>query len=297
VSGRPAALPAAGYRPPRRLFLGEHECRVRFFPEDGGEPVDVDLVKLPVSRELREWMAVAVEGATGPSGTRRTTTSARDTVLILLRFARYLDGLERPPTSPAQLRAVHLDGYILSGGVGRTLHRDLSSLRSILRFAPDTPAEFAARLATARVPKSDPPTRSYTELEFRRISGRARSEVRAAAQRIRAARTLLRQWRAGQIDQSSDRDRWELGFLLDNVDRVGDVPRYGDGPRPHAVVARHGGIDAVMARLHLTYREIGAAGVLLICLTVGDREIPHLGTVFDHVIPHCGRHVIPHLTG
>jgi hypothetical protein len=32
-------------------------------------------------------------------------------------------------------------------------------------------------------------------------------------------------------------------------------------------------------------------------LDVGDREIPHLGTVFDHVIPHRGRHVIPHLTG
>lgn len=280
MSGRPAALPAAGYQPPQRLFLGEHECQVRFFPERGGEPVDIDLSVLPVSRELREWMAVAVEGVTGPSGTRRTTTSALDTVQILLRFARYLEELERPPASPAQLRAVHLDGYILTGGVGHTLHRDLSSLRSILRYAPGTPAEFAARLATARVPKTDEPTRSYTGPEFRRISGKARSDVRAAAERIRAANVLLRQWRAGQIDQDTDRDRWEQGFLLDQVERFGDVPRYRSR-HPHTMVSRHGGIDTVITRLHLTHHEIGAAGVLLICLTghnfstVGGATIRH----------------------
>jgi integrase len=173
------------------LFLGEHECRVRFFPERGGEPVDIDLSVLPVSRELREWLAVAVEGATGPSGSRRTTTSALDTLSILRRFTRYLDGLERPPTSPSQLRAVHLDGYILTGGVGHTLHRDLSALRSILRFAPEVPADFAARLATARTPKTEPPVRSYTGSELRRIAAKARSDLRAAAARIRTTTALL----------------------------------------------------------------------------------------------------------
>lgn len=266
MTGRPAALPAAGYQPPQRLFVGEHECRVRFFPERGGEPVDIDLSVLPVSHALREWMAIAVEGVTGPSGPRRTTTSALDTLCILRRFTRYLDGLERPPTTPSQLRAVHLDGYILTGGVGHTLHRDLSALRSILRFAPDAPAEFAARLATARVAKTDDPVRSYTEPEFRRIAAKARGDIRAAAGRIRAATTLLRQWRAGQIDRDTDPDRWEQGYLLDHVDRVGDVPRRPGGAT-HEVVRRHGGIDAVITRLHLTHHEIGAAGVLLICLT------------------------------
>lgn len=288
MSGRPAALPAAGYRPPRRLFLGEHECRVRFVPERGGEPVEIDLSVLPVTRELREWMAVAVEGVTGPSGTRRTATSALDTVAILRRFARYLDGLARPPTSPSQLRAVHLDGYIFTGGVGHTLHRDLSGLRSILRFAPDIPAEFAARLATARVAKRDDPVRSYTEPEFRRITATARSDIRTAAQRIRTATTLLRQWRAGEIDQDTDLGRWEQGYLLDHVDRFGDVPRYPGGIA-HQIVRRHGGIDAVMARLHLTHYEIGAAGVLLICLT-GHNFSTIGGATVDHHRPdgHAG---------
>ncbi|HET6212085.1 MAG TPA: hypothetical protein VFE14_04330 [Micromonosporaceae bacterium] len=177
---------------------------------------------------------------------------------------------------------------ILTGGVGHTLHRDLSGLRSILRFAPDTPAEFAARLATARVAKTDDPVRSYTEPEFRRITAKARSDVRAAAQRIRAATSLLRRWRAGEIDKGIDKDRWEQGYLLDHVDRFGDVPRYPGGIA-HQIVRRHGGIDAVMARLHLTHYEIGAAGVLLICLT-GHNFSTVGGATVDHHRPdgHAG---------
>src|SRR6266540_4625700 len=114
---------------PQRLSLGQHECRVRFFPERGGPPVDIDLSVLPVSRGLREWLAVAVAGATGPSGPRRTTRSALDTVNILKRFTKYLAGLRRPPRLPAQLRASHLDGFMLTGG--KCMHRDVASLRSI----------------------------------------------------------------------------------------------------------------------------------------------------------------------
>jgi hypothetical protein len=82
-AGRPAALPEAGYALPQRLFAGEGQCRVRVLPEDGGPPADIDLLVLPVSRELREWLAVAVLGATGPSGPRRSVASALDILNIL----------------------------------------------------------------------------------------------------------------------------------------------------------------------------------------------------------------------
>ncbi|MEW2620862.1 hypothetical protein [Streptomyces sp. NPDC048106] len=259
-------LPGSGYRLPQRLFADEDQCRVRFFPERGGEPVDIDLSVLPVTRELRDWMALGVLGVTGPAGTRRTTTSALDTVNILKRFCRYLVSLSNPPTTPAQLRAVHLDGFMLTGT--KTLHRDMSALRTILRFAPDPPAEFAARLAQAKVAKSDAPTRSYTEAEFRRIAARARTELRAAATRIRAGRTLLAQWQAGAVSAEDAPREWMLGSLLDHVDRHGDIPRYDYGhPRNWPHVREAGGIGAVITRLHLTYREIGAAAVLLLCLT------------------------------
>ncbi|MGW4272690.1 hypothetical protein ACWEGQ_10050 [Streptomyces seoulensis] len=265
-TGRRAVLPAQGYRMPQRLFTDEGGCRVRFLPERGGEAVDIDLSVLPVSRELRDWMALGVLGVTGPAGTRRTTTSALDTVNILKRFCRYLVSLSNPPTAPDQLRAVHLDGFVLAGG--KTLHRDLSALRTILRFAPDAPAEFAARLAVARVAKADAATHSYSEAEFRRITALARSEVRAAAARIRAGRGLLADWRAGGVEADDPSGQWRLGAMLDHVDRHADIPRYASGtPRDWPAVRAAGGIGGVITRLHLTHHEIGAFAVLLLCLT------------------------------
>lgn len=267
MSGRPAALPQAGYRLPQRLFTDDGQCRVQFFPESGGNPVDINLSVLPVARELREWMALGVLGVTGPSGTRRTTASAIDTMSILKRFTRYLASLQNPPTRPEDLRAVHLDGYVLAGGPH--LHRDTSALRSILRFAPVVSPEFAARLAQLKVPKSGVKVPSYTEPEFRRITAKARSDLRTAAVRIRTARQDLQRWRDGEVGQA-DRAACERGWLLDYIDRHGDVPRYENawGTRaPEKVRRAGGGINASMANLHLTHSEIGAAGTLLICLT------------------------------
>lgn len=90
--GRTATLPQTGYALPQRLFLGPRECRVRVLPEDGSTPTDLDLMPLPVARELREWLAVAVCGATGPSGPRRTMSSAVGTLNVLVRFTRHLAG-------------------------------------------------------------------------------------------------------------------------------------------------------------------------------------------------------------
>jgi hypothetical protein len=265
VSGRAASLPQPGYRLPQRVFAGVDECRVVCFPEIGGEPVVVDLSILPVSRELREWMALGVAGATGPDGTRRTASSALDTAMILLRFCRYLATLNNAPRTPADLRAVHVDGFILLGG--KSLHRDLPALRSVLRHAPNPPAEFWARLSQARAPKTDEKVRGYSEAEFTRIAARAKADLRAAAARIGAGRARLAAWRGGLIDQNADPEGWTEGELLDYVDRHGDVPRCQGKGGMAWVVVQHGGSRAVMARLFPTLQEVGAAAVLLICLT------------------------------
>jgi hypothetical protein len=290
TAGRAAALPEAGYALPQRLFLGPDECRVRVLPEDGSPPADIDLTTLPVARELREWLAVAVCGATGPSGPRRSVPSALDTLSILKRFTRYLSTLQRPPTRPDQLRKAHVDGFILAGG--KSLHRDLGSLRSILRHAPEPPVEFWSRLVQATVPKSDDAMTSYTEAEFRRITTTARTQLRAAARRIRDSRDLLERWRAGAIERG-DRDRWEQGWILDHVDRHGDVPRDPQSRRGievPAIVRRHGGPTAAMARLHLTYVEAAAAAVLLICLTGQNLGVLDAATTRHHrPDAHAGR--------
>ena len=264
-AGRRAALPQAGYAMPLRLFISEDECRVRLFPENGGRPADIDLSVLPVPPQLQAWFAVAVAGVTGPGGTRRSLRSGLDTLSILKRFTRFLAGLDQPPQSPDQLTAAHVSGFILAGGPA--LHRDIPALRSILRFAQDPPAGFAARLAQASVPTADVPAVSYSPDEYQRIIAAARSQLRAAAARIASGRAELAAWRTGLIGQAAEPARWEAARLLDHADRRGDVPRRGNSQTRTYSAQCAGGAPAIMSRLHLTYHEAIAGFVLLLTLT------------------------------
>ncbi|MEH0580157.1 hypothetical protein QBA54_38040 [Streptomyces sp. B21-108] len=93
------------------MFLDDGQCLVRFFPENGGPPVDYDFAAFPVARELVVWLATAFAAATAPAGRRRTTSSAKSAFAMLRRFAQHLASLNRPPANPAQLRAAHLESF------------------------------------------------------------------------------------------------------------------------------------------------------------------------------------------
>lgn len=92
--------------------------------------------------------------------------------------------------------------------------------------------------------------------------------MRRAADRIFAGRELLARWRAGQIDVEAEPRTWQHGEPLDYVERHGDVPRRDTrwGRQPDHRV-RPFGAGRLMADLHLTFSDIGGAGVLLLCLT------------------------------
>ncbi|MFB6580546.1 hypothetical protein ACFCYC_24610 [Streptomyces sp. NPDC056402] len=269
AAGRPAALPKPGYQAPQRLFLDDEKCLVRFFPERGGPAVDYDFAVFPVARELVVWMATAFAGSTAPAGRRRTTSSATSAFGLLRRFAQHLASLNRPPVSPAQLRAAHLESFMLARLGTPNLNRELPTLRSVLRFAPDGAGQdFLARLARKGLERNSTPAASYTTAEFDRVTTVARTQLRRAADRIFAGRELLASWRAGRIDREAEPRAWKHGELLDHVDRQGDVPRKDTrwGRQPdHSI--RPFGAGQLMADLHLTYSDVGAAGVLLLCLT------------------------------
>ncbi|MFD9283612.1 hypothetical protein ACFWD7_41300 [Streptomyces mirabilis] len=251
------------------MFLNDGQCLVRFFPERGGPPVDYDFAAFPVARELVVWLATAFAGATAPAGRRRTTSSALSAFGLLRRFAQHLASLNRPPAHPAQLRAAHLESFQLAGLGRPNLNRELPTLRSVLRFAPDGAGQdFLARLASKGLERNSTPAASYTTAEFDRIITTARTQLRRAADRIFAGRELLARWRAGQIDREAEPRVWKHGELLDHVDRHGDVPRKDTrwGRQPDHCV-RPFGAGRLMADLHLTYSDVGAAGVLLLCLT------------------------------
>ncbi|MFF9627278.1 hypothetical protein [Streptomyces griseosporeus] len=270
MSGRRAALPGAGYLPPQRLFVDAGECRVRVYNERDGSWTDFDLTELPVDRPLQEWFAAAMAAASGPVGVRRTPQSASDYRRVLRRFCAYLASLSKPPRTPAQLAAVHLDGFVLKHRGWPSLPGVLSSLRSLLRHAPRAGAEgFLSHLSQVHVPRARSTVQSYQKEEFEEITRQARRQVRAMAGRLEAGRRQLADWRAGRISREEDRYGWEEGWLLDHVERTGDFPR-----RPHSatrtpitMVRRHGGTGRLLAQLYLTRADVAAAAALMVCLT------------------------------
>jgi hypothetical protein len=89
--------------------------------------------------------------------------------------------------------------------------------------------------------------RGYSEAEFRRVLAAARAIVG----RVRAGREVLEQWRSGHLSKDSDPHRWELGELLDHVERHGEVPHRVRGGRRFydaRTVKRHGGVSDLIGR-------------------------------------------------
>ena len=282
--GRTAALPAAGYRSPQRLFADEAQGTlvVRVYPESTEDRRDFDFTCFPVPAELRSWFATTFARSTGPSGTKRRAETAKTGYLHLRRFARYLGSLNQPPARPADLRPAHLDGYGLQRRGDRHWGHEIYTLRATLRMGEGAPDAFMTALETWWAPyvkgrKKD----AYTKDEFRRMVSAARAEIRQAAGRIRDSAQLLGRWRAGEISRD-DTSQWEKGWLLDYIDRHGDVPRYGGRHQQKAVVVRLGGAVTVMSWLYLTVHEIGAAAILLIGLTGQNLSTLDHATVTHH---------------
>jgi hypothetical protein len=268
VNGRSAVLPPGGYLSPPRLLADEKTgaLTVRVFAETGGATRDFDFSDWPVAAGLRAWLADAFMAATGPTGSKRRMASAETGYRHLLRFARYLGELNQPPQAPEDLKPVHLDGYELSRRGEQGWPSQLSSLRSTLRNRPGTQPEFQRHVETWWTPaRRKQPKQRYTAAEFDRYVSEARAEIRQVATRIRESREFLALWRDGGVD-GNDRHSWERGWLLDYIDRHGDVPRYGDQAGTAAVI-RHGGSATVMAQLFPTVLESGAAAVMLMGMT------------------------------
>ncbi len=269
MRGRRAALPAGGWEPPPRLLVDGERCVVRFATEDGRASREFDFARLPVERALQVAFARAFDRVTGPSGTRKAMASADKTYQALRVFGQSLARLPVPPRRPEELRASHLDQYALQRRHHQSFNREFSALKGVLRAVDGLGERFVAKLVQPNPHRHRPrPLRSYSQAEFRRILAAARHDAHAAAVRIRANRRILADWRGGRVDRDADPAGWELGLVLDEIERTGDVPRYPRGPR-HArwFVHRHGTVPQLMGRIHLMWEEAAAFLVLLIGLT------------------------------
>jgi hypothetical protein len=268
--GLRAALPPDGPRTPRGLLDGTGGSVVRCFSQDGQEHRDYDFSGLRMARPLRDAIVAAFAARTAPGAGLTSLASVESSYHAVTHFDRYLAGLAWPPNQPAQVTPGHYDGFCASRNI-KNAGRELADLKNVLVRVEGISDALAGRMA-GPLPKRRPPTlkMSYSQAEFKRIATAARTDLRAAARRIRGNRDLLGRFRAGELHPHDDTILAQHLELLDWVDRFGDVPRtmrsQGRARCPDWVY-RHGTVREVVSWLHLTQAEAAAGAALLAVMT------------------------------
>lgn len=258
-----ASLPAPGYRPPTSRLDEGGRIVVRAYPEDGSPPRDFAFHTLPISRDIQLLLADGFEYATGAGGSRRTAQSADSFHRDLRMFARLLSEHPAPPENRAELHASHLRKIRQLGtksGAGC-----LYSVRVALRATADLPESFRDTLFAplASAPAAQP-VASYTASELRSITRQARTQVRAAAARIRATEKRLQEWRIGMAEPHLQVEERGIDYALDYLERTGSVPRDEHGAPTGAAATK---VHWLYESLFLTTTEMASMVVLLQCMT------------------------------
>ncbi|MGR3869461.1 hypothetical protein ACUXZZ_12800 [Streptomyces graminifolii] len=267
--GRPAAMPAADYTPPQRLFLEDGQCRVRFFSEqDLDEVVDYDFTTFPVARPLQEAFARAFDTHVGPAGKVNASGSAHNAFRQLGYFTDVLLSDEERPQVPKDLAPRHLKAFLLKRGDAPTAAMAVGLLRSLLANVEGLTPQFAAQCAQWVPDRREKIVSrgSYSPGEEKAILDAARMVVRAAAKRIRESREVLERWREGRISREDGPVLYEYGAILDMVETTGEMPRNNWGALAPWIVP-HGTVTDLTTRLHLSLAETCALVILLVRLT------------------------------
>jgi len=266
--GRKAALPSTDYKPPQRLFADGETCSVHFYPEEGGHHVVFDFTKLTLHRHLQVAMAHAFDRLTGPAGTNRAIGSARLLFHNIRQFAVSCASVPNPPSRPEEITVAHIESHAIRRRSLSGWSREEGQLRLLLRAIDGLPTAVQVFLERPGSVRRDGTVSSYTKAEQKRITQAARSDLRAAAARIRQNTEVLERWREGSLNPIEDPLLHEYGGFLDYVARTGDVPRYDNTWHTQTfAVSQHGGIERLVTALCLTWREAAAACVLLISTT------------------------------
>lgn len=266
-TGRAASLPPTGYSPlPRRAE--QSSLTVRYVPENPDDPPrEFDFSTWTVSLHLKEAFAAAFTERTRTGSSIRSADSADRVYRHLRYFSVYLAGLVSPPTAPSELTRAHLEGWYLPRQTDSGGPIVLADLKRTLRKAGGLSTNFLDALNEPNPPRTRSPKASYSYAENQRILRAARSDARAAADRINANRNLLARWRSRELDAEPEAVK-KIGELLDYIDTHHDVPRYeSTGTLPKQWVSRLGTVSEHLARLHLTCMEAAAFAVLLVGLT------------------------------
>ncbi|MFD3879849.1 hypothetical protein [Streptomyces microflavus] len=255
---------------------------VRCFSQDGEERVDFDVSALDLPEALHASLVAALIARTTPGKGLTSIESMKKAYRILVKFTRYLTGLEVVPQSAFELCPEHFDGFYKHRRDQRikTASHELADLRLLLLKVKGLTDAMAGQLAAVLPSRPQGrPAHSYSRTELKRIAQAARAMLRTAEKRIRSHRELLGQFRAGELDVSRNTDLRRRLQILDHLDRVGDVPRrtrniarkYQNAPENW--VAERGKVKEIVGWLYLTPEEVAAAAVLFGVMT-GQNPVP-----------------------
>lgn len=266
--GRKAALPKSGHGTDRGLVPGS--LTVRCFSQKAGTVIDFDFSALSTAPDVQRALALAFARRTAPGGGLNAVQSFRISFRVARLFSDYVSALPSPPLRMADVTAQQIDGFHASRGHISCAPMELGALKALLLRADGIGEALQAKLHEANPPfvASGEGKSSYSRAEFKRIADAARSDLRAAAARIRSNRALLARFRAGEL---ADPDR--RLELLDWVDRTGDVPRYerkyrqGTNIKAWVQQGRYGSVADVIRWAHLDGFEASAGAVLLAVMT------------------------------
>ncbi len=219
-------------------------------------------------------LAAALAARTGPTGARRTRSSADNSWEALVRFLNFLSDLRRPPRDLAALRTTHLERFRVHRMETVDEHWALKDLREIHYLLREVDPQSklrdeVAELIHRRIPVMRSGKREgrpgYSDREFTAIMTAARSDVVAIRERIRAREQLLARFEANpEAVAPAERGLAEELTTMAHTGKVPTRPRRRENGatlpdlRARTELARH---------LFLTEADLGPLVVLMVGLS------------------------------
>lgn len=232
------------------------------FHGDDGRRASFDVGALPLPG-WHQAMATALDLRIGPSGDRRTHSSAKGVFGFIARLLRFLNGLDDPPDTPAALTIAHIDRYLNRSATPRaaaTRTADLNELRPILRLAPlsaDITPQVLDHVATPSGKGEFVSLTGYSDGEFARIVDAARTDVAAIRARITAGEDHLAALTASGVEPTS-----EIEQSLSDMALSGVVPIPGG-----QIVSHRHQRTAWAGQLFVTRADLPPLLTLLVAIT------------------------------
>jgi hypothetical protein len=178
---------------------------VDFLGDDGRrESFDVGALPMPGWRPL---LAEAFALRTGYDGGARTLNSAKSSFATVGRFARWLEGLEHPPATPAECTRELFEAFIArSQHMESTRMRDGRELRLLLEHEQVSrqipPGARDALRRRFKIPVGG--VGGFSDGEWDRLVAAARADSAAIARRVRAGLDLVKRYRADPVALAPD---------------------------------------------------------------------------------------------